>query len=90
MKDITRTKKNYFVREAWTFMPQYNYDEKVFVVERLRKEEDDKIEYRLGYYIVGKIGRANGKWIWGQFCPIIPKEDFFKLIDKAKKEKTII
>ncbi len=89
MKDISRTKKNHFVREAWTFMPQSTYKEKVFVIERLRGIESNKIEYRIGYYIVGKIRKANGKWVWGQFCPLIPAEDFNNLIAKAKKEKTI-
>jgi hypothetical protein len=102
MKDIGRKGRFYFIKEAITLMMQSNLDKKVFVIERLRKEKIDgviahkssnkigDIEYRMGYYIVGKIGRANGKWIWGQFCPLIPKEDFDKLIQKAKNEKTIL
>jgi len=39
--------------------------------------------------IIGKNGRAKGKWTWGQFCPFIPGPDFPKLITKAKKEGTI-
>ncbi len=102
MKDIGRKGRFYFIKEAWTFMPQHNLDEKVFVIERLRKAktegiivhnksfQKDDIEYRVGYYIVGKIGRAKGKWIWGQFCPLIPRADFDKLIKKAKTEETIL
>ena len=102
MKDIGRKGKFYFKREAWTFMPQSNLSDKVFILERLRKEEfagelaykdtwkKGDIEYRLGYFIVGKIGRANGRWIWGQFCPLIPGGDFLMLIEKAKAEKVII
>ncbi len=102
MKDIGRKGRFYFIKEAMTLMIQSNLDKKVFVVERLRKEKSDgiithknsnkigDIEYRVGYYIVGKIGRAKNKWIWGQFCPLIPREDFDKLILKAKKEKTIL
>lgn len=101
MKDIGRKGKFYFKREAWTFFPQSNSKRKVFILERLKKEKffgklthghnwkKGDIEYRLGYFIVGKIGRAKNKWVWGQFCPLIPKNDFFKLIKKAKKEKTI-
>jgi hypothetical protein len=37
MKDIGRKGKHRFIREAWTFMQQYNLPEKVFVFERLRK-----------------------------------------------------
>lgn len=102
MKDIGRKGRFYFIREAWTFLPQGNLkNDKVFILERLRKEKfsgnlaygrtwkKGDIEYRLGYFIVGKIGRAKGRWIWGQFCPLIPAKDFFKLITKAKKEETI-
>ncbi len=102
VKDIGREGKHVWIREAWTFMPQSNLDEKVFVVERLGKESYEgklireklwkkgDIEYRIGYYIVGRIGRAKGKWVWGQFCPMIPARDLEKLLEKAKKEKTII
>lgn len=102
MKDIGRKTKMFFIREAWTFMPQSNLDKKVFVIERLKKYTCDiekmaypeswkegDIEYRFGYYIVGQIGRANNKWIWGQFCPIIPEKDLDRLMRLAKKEGTI-
>ncbi len=100
-KDISRKGSHRFKREAWTFMVQHNLKNKVFVIERLRREEfigenthsDLKIgdvEYRIGYYIVGKIRKANGRWVWGQFCPMIPVEDFDKLLEKARKEGTIL
>lgn len=101
MKDIGRQGKHNFIREAWTFMQQSNMEEKVFVLERLRKVVHmgelaysnaglGEIEYRIGYFIIGRIGRAKGKWIWGQFCPLIPQEDLMPLIEKAKQEKIII
>lgn len=77
-------------------MPQHNYKRKVFIIERLKrlrsvgKRRKGDVEYRVGYYIVGKFGRAKDKWVWGQFCPMIPQNDFKKLVDKAKKEKTIL
>lgn len=101
MKDIGRKGRFYFIREAWTFMPQCNLNKKIFIIERLKKEKIvgniahknsnriGDVEYRVGYYIVGKNGRARDKWVWGQFCPLIPVEDFNKLISKAKKEGTI-
>lgn len=101
VKDIGRTGAHYFIREAWTFLAQSNLKEKVFVIERLRKDSTvgklaydnwrkGDIEYRIGYYIIGRVGRAKGKWVWGQFCPLIPKNDLDKLLKKAKKDKTII
>jgi len=102
VKDISRKGYHVWIREAWTFMPQFNMDEKVFVIERLRRKgyegqtEGQKqwgkgdIEYRFGYYVVGKIGRAKGRWVWGQFCPFIPAEDLKNLLRKAEKEGTIL
>jgi len=82
-------------------MPQSNYPEKVFVVERIKfiktegeivskHRENDYYEYRIGYFIVGKIGKRDGHWTWGQYCPFIPIKDFDKLIELAKKEGTIL
>ncbi len=102
MKDIGRRGKFFFRREAWAFLPQHNLPEKVFVFERLRKVKftgrisygaawrNGDIEYRIGYFIVGKIRGARGRWVWGQFCPLIPATDFKRLISKATKEKVIL
>ncbi len=82
-KDISRKGRHYFIRESWVFMKQSNLPEKVFVFERLKRNRTEghithtknrelgDIEYRFGYYIVGKIGNREGKWTWGQYCPIV-------------------
>ena len=99
--DINRRGRYGFLKEAWTFMVQYNLEEKIFIIERFKRIKIEKpvthkklkigeIEYRLGYYMVGKNGNRKGKWTWGESCPIIPQKDFDKLIKKAKKEGTII
>ena len=102
MKDIGRKGHYFFEREAITYMQQHNLDEKYYIIERLKlvkiegeinKASKIKIgdtEYRIGYYIVGKIGRGQGRWMWGQFCPMIPAPDFDKLIKKAREEKTLL
>jgi len=102
MKDIGGKGRHRFAREAWTFMPQHNLPEKVFVIERLRKlpyegrltrravfREGD-VEYRIGYFIVGRNGQMRGRWAWAQFCPLIPRRDFGKLLRKASREGTTI
>ncbi len=101
VKDIGREGRHYFYREAWTFRVQSDQPIKVFIVERLRKESTEgtlaygnwhkgDIEYRIGYYIVGRIGKAKGRWVWGQFCPMIPANDLTLLLDQAKKERVIV
>lgn len=100
-KDISRKGVHKFKREAWIFLKQHNLPEKVFVFERLKRDHIDgktihknakegDVEYRIGYFIVGKNGRMKDKWTWGQFCPIIPPEDFKELIKEAKRKKVII
>lgn len=104
MKDIGRNGSFHYKLEAWTFMPQSNLNEKVFIIERLKLEkisgelaytntkdnELGQIEYRVCYFIIGRIGKAKDKWWWGQSCPLIPKDDFDKLFTKAKKEGTVL
>lgn len=100
-KDISGHGRHIFRREAWTFMPQHNLRTKIFVIERLkrvdmtgkiahRKLKRGDVEYRFGYYIVGDKKKAKGKWVWGQFCPVIPVEDLPKLIAKASEEGTLL
>jgi hypothetical protein len=101
VKDISRKGVHIWVKEAITLMPQSNYPEKVFIIERVRfveslggleskHRQEDKVEYRFGYFIIGKIGKRNGHWTWGQYCPFIPVNDFDRLIKKAKEESTIL
>lgn len=101
-KDIGRQGKRGWTREAWTFMPQHNYAEKVFVIERFRYgghqgqmaieggPQPDAIEYRFGYFIVGKNGRAAQRWVWGQYTPMIPSADLVPLLMRAVAERTVL
>jgi len=99
-KDIGREGKKHWIIEARTMMPQTNHPGKVFVFERMKYDKSEgnitnkvkkgSVQYRIGYYIIGKIGRMDGKWTWGQFCPTIPIEDFDKLISQAREEKTLL
>ncbi len=79
---------------------------KIFIFERIKAEKPDgkvafdtwedesskhpNIEYRFGYYIVGKNGNKNGRWTWGQFCPMIGHSDFVELFKLAHKEGIIL
>jgi len=101
IKDIGREGIHWWNITKRACMQQTGHPEKVFVFERLERAETEgklankmtgkegDIEYRIGYYIVGKIRKANGRWVWGQFCPFIPEEDFDKLIQLAKDKGVI-
>lgn len=47
------------------------------------------VEYRFGYWMLGQIGRARGRWVWGQFSPMISERDLDGLLAKAKADRTI-
>jgi hypothetical protein len=97
-KDIGRTGRLVWKREAMTMRPQANYPQKIFIVERLRlvEVEGDRLreggaqeghrEYRLGYYTVSRTG----KWWWGQFAPFIPEDDLWPLLDEARRDGTLL
>jgi hypothetical protein len=101
-KDIGRKGSHDWVREAWTWHIQGNYREKVLVIERMRHvgrtgergfaggADEGDLEYRFGYYIVGRNGRAAGRWVWGQFSPLIPRADLSLLLAEARREGTIL
>jgi len=77
-------KRSNFKIGKYVTLRQSNYPGKIFVLQEILFE-DGKKELRLGYYIIGKKPRSKDKWVWGQFCPLFPKQDLIKLIDKAKK-----
>ena len=57
----------------------------VIVLQLLRFDIGGK-ELRLGYYILGKRPTMRGKWLWGQFAPSMPVEDFKALVEKARQK----
>ena len=54
-----------------------------------RHQADGRIEYRLGYYMIGVKPRMAGKWTWGQYATLIPASDFRALIRQAQQRDWI-
>jgi hypothetical protein len=100
MKDVNRQALHVYTREAWTFLRQDTYAEAVNVLERLTHLETigtpavplklPATEYRLGYFIVGRIGSRSGKWTWGQFSPIMSAGDLERIVERARAEGTLL
>jgi hypothetical protein len=63
--------------------------EKLFYLQKIQYEATGEIEFRLGYYIIGKKPRSKGKWVWGQFASMMGSEDFKALIAEAIKRNWI-
>jgi hypothetical protein len=81
-------RKKKFIVTNYVTLKQSTNPKKVFVLQELLFD-DGKKEIRIGYYIIGKKPRMKNKWVWGQFCPLFPKQDLLKLIKKAKNKKII-
>ena len=103
IRDIGEAGEHKFICEAFIYFQQSNSPEKYFIFERLVREsiigfssekklKKGDVEYRISYYIVSRKPNAKtfGKWVFGQFCPMIPAEDFEGLIKKARQENIII
>jgi len=61
----------------------------IYVLQKIQFENRRKPLLRFGYYITGKKGNVKGRWVWGQFSPIISPEDFKKLLSRAEKRGMI-
>jgi hypothetical protein len=59
---------------------------KAIYLQMLKFADDGRTEMRLCYYVLGHRGRIKGKWAFGQFAPMIRKEDFDKIISKAREK----
>lgn len=53
------------------------------ILMQLMELEDKRREVRVGYYIIGKLPKMRGKWVWGQFAAFIPLSVFKRLVARA-------
>ncbi len=78
--------KRHMVIEDEILHKQHNAPHKLISFQRIRLEEEDRIEYRLGYYMIGVKPGAKGRWVWGQFCLLIPEKDLKAVLRKAERK----
>ncbi len=57
---------------------------KLICLERFRWDSG-RTEFRLAYYIIGKKGRARGRWVWGQYATMIPSADLRYIMREARR-----
>ena len=68
---------------------QSDAPQKYFVLDVIKASWKKEVELRIGYYILGKKPKVLNKWVWGQYCPLIPKHDLKMLLKKAKQKGLI-
>jgi hypothetical protein len=59
--------------------------EKILCLQRIEYDEDQRIQIRLGYYIIGKKPARKGRWVWGQYAALLNLKDFQYLVRKAEE-----
>lgn len=65
---------------------QSNAPHKLIAFQRIWIEEAKRIEYRFGYYMIGVKPGAKGRWVWGQYCLLIPEKDLKIIMKRAEKK----
>ena len=64
---------------------QSTYTKKAIYLQEIHFD-DQRIELRLGYYVIGKKPKMAGKWVWGQYATMMPIDDFTKIIQMAQEK----
>jgi hypothetical protein len=58
---------------------------KLIYFQQIRFEEDQRLEYRFTYYMLGLKPGRKGRWVFGQYSLLIPAEDLAWLLKRARK-----
>jgi hypothetical protein len=85
VRDPVSQAETHFVIEDEIWTHQTDSPDKIIILQKCRYADSTAVEYRLGYYIIGKKGRMLGKWRWGRFATFVPVADFQSLVNEAKR-----
>lgn len=66
-------------------IPQSDAPHKLIYLQKI-EFEDKRVELRLCYYIIGKLPKMKGRWVFGQFATFLPAKDFKVIVNKARKK----
>jgi len=73
----------YTVVDEDVFLAKGNRN-KAFAIHKL-EYKDGHEEFRIGYYMIAVRPRAKGKWAWGQFAPMMTREEMAEIFKRLKK-----
>jgi hypothetical protein len=72
----------YKVIDEDVFIAPANPD-KAFAIHKI-EFKGGREEFRVGYYMIAQRPRLKGKWAWGQFAPMMTKEDMTAIFKHVK------
>ena len=82
LKNIKNHPMVYEVVDEDVFLAPANPN-KAFALHRL-KFTDGREEFRIGYYMIAERPRVKGKWAWGQYAPMMTKEDMAAIFRRLR------
>lgn len=56
-------------------------------LQKIRFEDNQRVEYRFCYYMLGLKPGAKGRWVFGQYALMIPAKNLAYLLAEARKKK---
>lgn len=66
-------------------IPQSDAPHKLIYLQKIVFDDIKRVELRLCYYIIGKLPKMKGKWVFGQYATFLPAKDFKKITNEARK-----
>ena len=85
-KDIKGNPMVYTVEDEMVFEANSN-PQKAFALHKL-KHHDGRVEFRICYYMIAHRARMKGKWAFGQFAPMMTKEELREIFNKLKAKRS--
>lgn len=67
-------------------LPAKSNPNKAFALHKFKKADGSE-EFRLGYYMIAHKPRMKGKWAWGQFAPMMTKDELLDIVKQMKALK---
>ena len=74
----------YTVIDDYIFLAPSN-NRKAFSMQKIQFDDGHE-EFRIIYYMIAEKPRMRGKWAYGQFAPMMNKEEMTMIFDKAKEK----
>lgn len=82
-KTINGDPMRYVVLDEIIRVPTTNRDKAIYL-QLIKHETDGRLEMRLCYFMIGQKGKTKGRWVFGQYAPMIGKKDFRFLLKEAQ------
>ena len=84
-KDLFGSYSYFTVLDEITMIQSTN-PQKAIYLQRIQFD-DQRIEFRLGYYIIGKKPKHGWEMeMWGQFATMLPADDFTQIVLQARNK----